>query len=236
MKHSVLHFLWSGAIGGAPRAVYQLVREQSARDEWRVGIAFGRAQGTYAQMLRELGCEVIDLDMRSGADILSALRHVGRLREFDIHHFHALEVGQIAASIPCRSATRVYTHRHGAYLEPVSATKRLRRAIGGFALRRYIHAVSGNTQHATRFVVQRYRLQHLPATTTYNGIDFSLLQPTRGRQEVRAALELAENLIVVGSSGALKHWKRFELLIQLLRDIPTARVPVSYTHLTLPTN
>lgn len=224
MRHRVLHFLWSGGIGGPPRAIYQLAKEEVAQGEWDVGVAFGRAQGIYAEALKALGCEVIDLKMRTGADICSALRAVKDLQRFDIHHFHSLELGQMVASLRCRGTTRVYTHRHGMYMPPEPAAKRVRRAVGAALLRRNFHAVAGNTQHATRFIVSRYRLQHLPSQVTYNGLDFSLLEPERNRAEIRRELGIEGDGMVVGSSGALKFEKRFDLLVNVLDSPAVARV------------
>jgi glycosyltransferase involved in cell wall biosynthesis len=215
-KHRVLHFLWNGDIGGAERAVYQLVRLSAASGEQEVGIAFGRAEGPYAEALQSLGCEVIDLRMRSGADLYRALRATSRLREFDIHHFHVLEPCEMVASTRCRDTTRVFTQRHGVQQGPASVSKRIRRTVAGRLLREDFHAVSGNTQHATSYAVARYGLEHLPHEVTYNGLDFSLLTPSRDRAEVRLEFNAGPTDIVVGSSGNFKTWKRLNRVVELL--------------------
>ena len=216
--HRVLHFLWDGTIGGAERALYQVVRRETALGEWDVGVAFGRAEGPYADAVRSLGCEVLDLRMRSAADFPKALREARRLRDYDIHHFHVMEPSQIAASVRCGGTTRVYTERGGldAY---VPRLKEARRAVGGMLLRRYFHGFAGNTQHAVNVAVKRYRLEGLPTHVTYNGIDFSLLVPGRDRLEVRRQLGIGSGDFVVGSSGTFKSWKRFDRVVGLLGEI-----------------
>ena len=220
----VLHLLWSGHVGGAERAVYQLVSEASKRTPAAVGVAFGRAQGPYYDAIAALGCEVIDLRLRGGDDLVGALRSANRLRAFEIHHFHGLEPSQIVASARCKEATRVFTQRHGVHGPGDSRRKELRRAFAGMMLRRYLHALSGNTQHATDYAVARYHLQHLPSRVTYNGIDFSLLVPRRARSEVRNELGAKPGDLVVGSAGKLIALKRFERLVNLLEHRPDLRV------------
>jgi glycosyltransferase involved in cell wall biosynthesis len=223
-RHRVLHFLWTGDIGGAERAVYQIVREEQRRGEWEVGVAFGRATGPWADAITSLGCEVVDLQMRSTLDLARALRSTDRLHTYDIHHFHVLELGQLIASVRCHEATRVFTQRHGAHDAAEPVRKRMRRSLGGVLLRRYLHAVAGNTEHAARYAVERYGLQHLPCRVTCNGIDFSLLEPIRDRSEVRRQLGVGPQTMVVGSSGNFKSWKRFERVVDLLGALPDVHV------------
>ena len=217
--HRVLHFLWDGTIGGAERALYQVVRRELALGEWDVGVAFGRAEGPYADAVRSLGCEVLDLQMRSAADLPKALRQARRLRDYDIHHFHVMEPSQIAASARCRGTTRVYTERGGLDDAYVPRLKEARRAVGGMLLRHYFHGLAGNTRHAVNVAVKRYRLQGLPTHVTYNGIDFSLLVPVRDRLEVRQELGIDSGALVVGSSGTFKSWKRFDRVVGLLGEM-----------------
>jgi glycosyltransferase involved in cell wall biosynthesis len=215
-SHRVLHFLWTGELGGAERAVYQLVREEMRRGEWDVGVAFGQARGPWAEEIGALGCKIIDMGMRSTVDLPRALGHVERLREFDIHHFHVLEPCQILASARCKQATRVFTQRHGAHLLREPLRKSARRSLGVFLLRRYMDAVAGNTRHALEYAVARYGLERLPSQVTYNGIDFSLLTPAMDRETMRRQIGAGGDAIVVGSSGSLNRCKRFERLVALL--------------------
>jgi glycosyltransferase involved in cell wall biosynthesis len=217
-KLRVLHLLWGGSLGGAERAVYQVVREEVRRGEWDVAVAFGRAEGPWISDFEALGCEVINLAMRNTVDLPRALKGVSRLREFDVHHFQVLELAMLAASARCHTATRVFTQRHGEHTTGEPTRKRVRRLLGGRMLRAYMHAVAGNTAHATNYAVTRYGLDHIPSDVTYNGIDFSLLAPVRDSAQVRAELGLAPGSFLVGSSGVFKGWKRFERVVALLGE------------------
>jgi glycosyltransferase involved in cell wall biosynthesis len=211
-------------VGGAARAVYQLVQEELVRDDWAIAVVFGRAEGFYAEAIRSLGCDTLDLQMRRGADLPRALQATERLRDFDIHHFHALELTEILASARCNGVARIYTHRHGIYEAPEPVAKNVRRALGGALLRRYFHAVAGNTEHATRYAVSRYGLERLPSFVTYNGLDFSLLTPTRKQTDVRQELGARPDDFLVGYSGTFKREKRLDRLVSLLETSPNIQV------------
>ncbi|MBN1461284.1 MAG: glycosyltransferase [Armatimonadetes bacterium] len=223
-KPRILHFLWNGEVGGLARAVYQLVRYEVVRDEAVVAVAFGQREGLYAEAISSLGCQVVDLRMRSGSDLPRALQAVGQLREFDIHHFHVMEPSEIFASTRCEGVTRVYTERGGFDNAGVPLRKKARRAMGGMLIRKHFHAVSGNTSYAALVAVERYGLQRLPREVTYNGIDFGLLAPQLGRSDIRRQLGIDSTALVVGSSGTFKSWKRFDYVVGLLATRPDLHV------------
>ncbi len=223
IERSVLHLLWTGRIGGAERAVYQLVKCMVADDSSRVAVAFGRAEGPYARSVTELGCEVIDMGMRSGSDLPKALKHVARMRDFDIHHFHSVEPTLMIASTRCKRSVRVFTQRHGRHSTRHSTAKDLRRSLTGSIMRRYFDAVSGNTIHATEYAVERYRLQSLPTCTTYNGLDPCLLKPVTAADTMRKRLGL-DGSFTVCSAGSFISLKRFDRLVELLASFPNIHV------------
>ena len=66
---SVLHCLWNGGIGGAERAVYQLVSKQIDSAEIAPGLLFGRAEGPYYERALRLDCPVVALHATSGTDV-----------------------------------------------------------------------------------------------------------------------------------------------------------------------
>jgi glycosyltransferase involved in cell wall biosynthesis len=187
-------------------------------------VVFGRAEGPYAKAIALIGCQVVDLRMRSWTDLSRALRATAQLREFPVHHFHVVEPCQMMTSALSDDAVRVFTQRHGAHETPESVRKRARRSIAGCLMRERFHAVSGNTQHATRYAIERYGLEHLPHLVTYNGIDFSLLETKRTRVDSRREIGADQAVTVVGSCGKLIDLKRFDRLINLLAAVKDAHV------------
>ena len=221
-KTRVAHFAWTGEIGGAERALYQLVAEQVRCGEYEVAVVYGRGGGTYADRVRDLGCQVIDLGMRGSLDVASARAHESAISRYGIHHFHVMEPSVMSASVRCREAVRVFTQRGGRTGAGVGLRKQLRRAIGGHILRGHFSGVSGNTRLALDVARRRYRLEGIPMAVTYNGIDFDLLRPKRSRSAIREELGVGEEAFLVGSCGRFKSWKRFERLARAtgpLRDV-----------------
>lgn len=209
----VLHFLWSGEVGGAERAIYQLVARQLQDPGLEVGVLFGRAIGPYHERMAALGVPVHALDIRSGSDPRAVPQGRAVMRDHDLHHFHSIEPMAFAASMVSGRPARVFTERAGAPEPPADRMKALRYRAGAAMLRRGFHAFSGNTHHATRTGARRFGIDPGRFVTTYNGIDFSLLEPKRGREEVRRSLGLSDGF-VVGTAAILKPWKRVDRLLE----------------------
>jgi glycosyltransferase involved in cell wall biosynthesis len=207
---SVLHILWTGKIGGAERAVYQLVREQMHDRALAPALLFAQGQGFYWELARDIGCPVWELGAPHGRALRSVRAAVPVMHNFDIHHFHSAEPLLMLASIRCPKARRVYTHRGGIINYPIS--RRVRYSLTGALLRRSFHAFSGNTAHGARCAARIFRLPPERFHVTYNVFDPSLLRTTRTREAVRADLGLA-NYFTLGTAANLKRWKRIERLI-----------------------
>ena len=209
----VLHFLWSGEVGGAERAVFQLVARQSRDPNLQVGVLFGRGSGPYHRRIAELGVPVHALDLPGAGSPRTLTGGVPVMRRYDLHHFHALEPLAFAASLLAGRRTRVFTARAGVPSPPESGRKAARYRMGGLLLQRGFHGFSGNTRHATRAGAERFGIDPERFTTTYNGLDFSLLAANRTRSEVRRELGAGDGF-VVGTAAILKWWKRVDRLLE----------------------
>jgi glycosyltransferase involved in cell wall biosynthesis len=213
----VLHLLWSGETGGMERAVYQLAREQLASDSISPAVLFPGPRGPYYERLVQLGLPVTSLGLphaRSLGQLTVARR---AMQGFDIHHFHAAEPLLMVASAGCRGTARVYTHRGGVGGDD-TFKRRLRFRITGALLRSSFHAFSGNTAHGARAGAAFLRIDPDRFEVTYNGIDFSLLDPRRQPSEVRTELGLTGEF-VLGTAAILKSWKRIDRLLHALRAL-----------------
>ena len=208
---SVLHFLWTGEIGGAERAVYQLVREQ-LRQGTRVGVAFGQATGLYADSLRELGCPIISMGASGGSDIRVLPRAARAIQGYDVHHFHGVEPLTFLASIVGGSKARIFTQRAG--VRDATTRKRFRRRLAKHALLHQFHAWCANTPHAKEALAAVFDIPPVVIDVVYNGLDFDLLRPRGDRSEVRRAFGITKDAFVVGTTARLKDWKRMHLLLE----------------------
>lgn len=224
MALGVLHCLWSGEIGGAERAVEQLVRVQLRDPDLAPALLFAQPRGPYWERARTLGCPVVELDLPHGHSLARLHRVSDVMRGFDIHHFHSAEVSLMASSIACRSARRIYTHRGGLTDYPIRT--RMRYALTGFLLRHWFHAISGNTSHAACAAARLFRIDVERIAVTYNGVEFGLLQPVRHPDDVREELGLEAGAFVIGTAANLKPWKRIDRLLLAAKGVGDERVRV----------
>lgn len=215
----VVHILWSGRIGGKERAVYQLVRSQLMKSVFRPAVAFGQAEGLYADRFRELGCPVVDLRMRRGGDVLRLPYIAAKLKPFRLHHFHSAEGAIMLGSSFCRGVTRLYTHRGG--IPARNTAKRVSYRLLGLLLRGCFHGFAGNTQHAAICGSVLTGVPRSEWTVTYNGVDFSQLDPGEPKAVVaaRQGLEPAA-MTIIGTSANLRALKRNELLFEACSRLP----------------
>jgi L-malate glycosyltransferase len=222
----VLHCIWNGETGGAERAVYQLARAQMSDPEISPGLLFAQGRGPYWQRAQELGCFVATLDIRSGRSLAAIRRAAAVMRQFSIHHFHSAEPALMLGSARCHDVGRIYTHRGGTM--NYSLRKKVRYKVTGRILRRYFQGFSGNTRHAVSSAAELLGIAPERIAVTYNGLDFSRLEPKRLAADVRAELGLDPEDFVLGTAANLRPWKRIERLLEVARELecPALRVLV----------
>ncbi len=105
--------MWALDIGGAERAVYQLVREQR-RAGLKADVAAGSHRGFYGRKAEEAGATVHELGQRSALDPTIARRALALFRRYNIIHFHSAEPALVA--LACLTpARKYYTHRSGRF-------------------------------------------------------------------------------------------------------------------------
>ncbi len=223
----VLHCVWSGHVGGAQRAVYQLVREQLREGSVAPGVLFGQSGGPYWDRMVALGCPTLDAQLPSGRSFSRVGAVAELMRPFDLLHFHGTEPVYIMASLRCRHHVRVYTQR-GGLAASYPWRKRLRYALFGAVLRRRFHGMSGNSAHGARAAGELFGIPASRFAVTYNGIEFDLLEPTRPPEQVRSELGLPPDSFVLGTASTLKGWKRVDRLVHALAavDRPELRLLV----------
>src|SRR5207248_1548355 len=152
-------------------------------------------------------------NLRHAAQIQRQLSVRRILEPFAIHHFHAAELLPMIASVCCRGAIRLYTHRGGASRYPLK--KKLLYRAAGFLIGRWFHGVSGNTKRACAVAPTVLGLSNARWHVTYNGLDFSLLTPQVPREEILARIgSAAFPGPIIGTTANLRAWKRINLLIE----------------------
>jgi len=210
--------LWNGSVGGAERAVYQLVREQLRGDSVSPAVLFAQRGGPYWERMVALDCPTFCADLPSSRAFTRLAAVAELMRPFDLVHFHGAEPLYLLASLRCRGQRRVFTQRGGP-ADHYPPAKRLRYALTGAILRRSVHGLSGNTAHGARAGGQLFGIEPSRFAVTYNGIEFDLLEPTRPAEDVRAELGLAADGLVLGTASTLKDWKRVDRLVAALAAV-----------------
>jgi glycosyltransferase involved in cell wall biosynthesis len=218
----VLHVLWTGGLGGAERAVYQLAREQHLGTDVEPAVLYAQSAGPFVEGTRALGCPVIEPRLASNRCFRRLPELTTLMGGFDVHHFHSAEPLLMAASVRSSATARVYTHRGGLCEYPVA--KRLRFGLCGVLLRRSFHAFSGNTGHGAQSGAALFRMDREQFRITYNGLDFSLIEAARPASDIRAELSLRSTDFVLGTAAVLKGWKRIDRLVRVVAAIPDERL------------
>jgi glycosyltransferase involved in cell wall biosynthesis len=205
--------MWSLRIGGAERALYQLVLGQR-RTGTEVGVLVAGGLGLYGPLLEEAGVPIEVLGLRRGFDVLATRRARAIFAQWPVVHFHVAEPLLMAAAATTR-ARRYYTHRAGAFEYPLR--RRLRYQASGRILRNGFHGIVGNTAHAADCASRLFRIRRPEIDVIYNGIDWSLLRAKRTTQDVRIELALTPDQFILGATGNLRACKRIDLAIRALQ-------------------
>ncbi len=221
----VAHVLWYGEIGGTERSIYQLMREQMRDPELAPAVVFAQDSGPYVDMVKELGCPVVVLGLGSSHSPRALGRAARALQRFDVHHFHSAEPLLMTASMFCTNTSRYYTHRGG--LTDYPTKQRFRYWVTGRLVRGF-DGLSANTAHGADCAAQLLVVDRDRFAVTYNGVDFSLLEPQTEREEVRRLVGVPEGSFVVGTLAHLRAWKRVDRLIDAVAAVadPSVRLLV----------
>jgi len=207
---TIAHVSWRMGIGGAERALFQLMRAQ--RDfGHRVKLIVVSHKGFYAEEVEKEGIEVVALNL-SLLNFVTGLSGLKKLfASTEVVHFHSTQPLLMAMSA-LQPVPRYYFTMRGGRLD-LPLKRRMSYQVTRFYLRNFFSGVSGNTSFAAQCAEQRFGLPEGAAFTTYNGIDFDLLQPKRESTDVREELRIPSSAVVIGTSANLKAWKRTEKLL-----------------------
>jgi glycosyltransferase involved in cell wall biosynthesis len=219
----VLHVITGLAAGGAEHQLRLLLRHTGAESE----VVALTNPGPVADAIRADGVPVHVLGMRGNRDLAALPRLVGLIRagRFDIVHTHlyrACVYGRIAARLA--GVRRVVATEHSlgdGLIEGRRTTRGVRllylasERIGGGPTIAVSRAVE---RRLVAWGVRPDRIRVIP-----NGIDAAELafEPAL-RRAFRARHGIAPDAPVIGGLGRLEPTKRFDVLIDAVRDLPGA--------------
>lgn len=213
----ILHISHSMKIGGAERALYQLIRGQVQSDLEPELLVLSRG-GYYAEQTAELGVPVQELEQSSGYDSSVRGRFLEIAAGFDVAHFQTQSPLLMHAATKLRDVELAYTHRGGQHQH--GWKRRLMFWWTGRALRKFRY-LSGNTWHAAQVAARTFGLNENRFCVTYNGLDFSLFQAEQSADDVWGSIGgKPENKFILGTSANLRDWKRIDWLIESISQLP----------------
>ena len=208
---SVVHVLWSGHVGGIERLVHDLAVVQSGRGI-EVAVAFGQPEGFFADRIRDLGIEVLDLGLRSGSDLSPRKIRSGArlLRKFDVLHTHGFNLP--LGAIMRRAGRPVVFTEHGQFGlgRRLGAMERLKLRMQRRFITEHCAVVAANSRWTAGLLRDRYRLAPDRVAVVHNGIEVEGLTEPEARDGPGAVIVFV---------GRLKAFKRVDRLIRAVAGV-----------------
>ncbi|MFZ4589880.1 MAG: glycosyltransferase family 4 protein [Ignavibacteria bacterium] len=219
-EKGILHIVWQMDIGGAERAVYQLVREQN-RNFINADILIINQKGFYGAKCELICNNVYSLNANNfpNSEIRNRFKNI--CRKYDKVHFHSVEFVYMILISKLKDIEKYYTHRAG--IHNFTLKKRIRHKIAGYYLRKYFKKISANTFLGAKAASKIFKIPLEEICVTYNGIDFELLKEEIDRNLLKKDLGI-EGEIIIGSSANIRIWKRLDKIVYLMNKLKNNNV------------
>jgi glycosyltransferase involved in cell wall biosynthesis len=231
----IVHVISNLGIGGAETMLVRLVREQAGKPISHSVVSF-LPGGAYAEVLRELGTEVVELKGERSVRSANLLRPLGvalaqaRPDLVQGWMYHGNIAASLAALLRYHRAPVLWGVRQT--LERLADNRPLTRGIilAGSALRFHPRRVIYNSTAAAE-QHEAYGYPKAKRVTIYNGIDTRRFRPNlAARLNTRAALGLAPDAEVIGrvarNDPMKDHATLFKAFAQVAGQRPRAHLVV----------
>jgi glycosyltransferase involved in cell wall biosynthesis len=215
----ILHIGGKMSIGGAERAIFQLIRGQRAAGI-EANLLVSDSPGYYGHKVSQTDAKVYEIGMKNGWDISIFNRFFKIIKKHDALHFHGPSPALMFLASRRIDCKLYYTHRAGTFNYPLK--RLISYKASGYFLRKAFAGISGNTRHAAQVASHLFRIPHKNIEVTYNGIDFSLLAPQCSSNEILTELgDLRTDVVRIGTTANIRDWKRIDYLIKAIAEIKT---------------
>lgn len=213
-KINVYHLIWGLTPGGAEQQLATIVTGLDS-EKYRVAVGCLSVRGEVADYLESNGIEVDFIKKRPGADYFGyrRLRALLARRKIDILHTHIFTAnlwGRLAgkaAKIPV-----LISHEHSDF----SLEKGTRRIIDRLLAYRTKKIIAVSEDLRKRIIFEEGILPD-KVLTIKNGIDWGRMKPRHTRLEMRRALGISGENVLVGIVGALEPRKDHHTFLQAAR-------------------
>ena len=208
----ILHVTWGMRIGGLQRSLFQLVTAQREAGV-DADLAVASKTGFYSDQLVGSGAKVVCLGQRFGLDFSVVPSFLRLAKNYDALHFHIINIPLVLCTMFLKKQKFYFSRRGGVHAYGFKKTLYYK-IIAPVIRRKY--RVSGNTLHAAREAERLFKLKRGSTVVTYNGLDFSLLEPRTSRKEILNQNDMEEGKVYIGTAAALNKWKRMHILIEAI--------------------
>ena len=206
LNMKICHVLWNGGIGGIESVVTSLA--VSMREENEVRIVFGKRAGLMESVLNQHKIQFSEIELNNGADIRFSKyqKCVQFFNTFDIIHLHVYNPLFLFASIRSNAKVVYSMHSLTHLRRKKTWSDRLNSLIQSIGLS-YVSVVTTVSKFAERELgAELSKLAKLVVVP--NGI------------KIESAVKIADSkLLNIISYGRLTSNKRFELLLQTVREL-----------------
>ncbi|MCC6384455.1 MAG: glycosyltransferase family 4 protein [Bacteroidia bacterium] len=223
----VVHYIWSGNIGGIEKLTIWLAEIQQRRNDLESFILIGSKKGLLLQVLDEKNIKYDFLSLKNG--ILINPKAWKKLKAVfssaDVIHIHTFNPWvSLAAALSSKKI--VYTlHGNFCFGRKMKWSDKLIQAGIRFFLNRYTDIVTFNSAFTKDTALTRYGLKSVKYELVYNGIDFSQIQLAHDS----AAIEFKQsnpNKFIIGTISRLAGFKRIDRLIDTFKIFSAGKTDV----------
>ena len=210
----VLHYIWSTNFGGIERLVMDLGTAQKKLKGYKVGVLAGQDQGEFSEAFHSTFDAFTSLGFSRGFDLSPrrAKNAFAVMQCWDVVHLHTYN--PIIARAAAKSGKPIVYTEHGNFGFGRKRTMGDRAKSGMLPrfLNRSVSHLTFNSTFTQRVAFDRYRIQRVPNTVVYNGINFSDEAQPAGELLPEHAEQLAGKL-VIGTTSRLAGFKRVDRLV-----------------------
>lgn len=223
----ILYLIGQLRKGGAEQQLYYLLKTLNY-DATVVVLSSG---GYWAQYIRELGIEVIEVPRRSRFDFsrIQAIRNeVNRIQPDIIHIFLDGVTGlyeRVAAWRSYRTCTVVGSRRH-----PASESAWVR-WLKRYWLNHYVSVIITNSKESQKYLaryggIAAHKVKYIP-----NGIDLERFEQVHLNQSDFAFTPTNPKFLVVGTVASLSHVKAPEIFVRAAHRVLTQNQSIRFIHI-----
>jgi len=216
----LVHITWDGTVGGAQNFVYSLLKELSKYEELQIEVCFAKQEGPVAERIRRLGIPTHCLNMRSGFDLLNAVRLVKlvRRRRYDLVHSHSPQpLVRLMMALSKRRGS--FLTEHGSILDDVRGRHKPEVYYHRF-LAKFIHyyiAVSASVKNG---LMNRHGVPPAKIEIVPTALDLSHFRPGNGDViRLRKEFGLPAEGPIIGAIGRLSPEKGIDHLILATKHV-----------------